>query len=49
MMRPILPKLFAGCLFGCPVWAALYFPINKPALVAALAAYAALLWFRPNA
>jgi hypothetical protein len=48
-MRPILPKLFAGCLFGYLVWAALYFPINKPALVAALAAYAALLWFRPNA
>lgn len=48
-MRPFLPKLLAVLLLAALGCAALYFPVNKFALAAALMAYGALLWRRPHA
>lgn len=47
-MRPFLPKLCAVLLLAALGWAANYFPFNKFALAAALIAYGALLWRRPD-
>lgn len=48
-MRPILPKLLALGLMAALAGAAWFYPVNKLGLAAALAVYAAVLWYRPKA
>ncbi len=48
-MRPVLAKLLALILIGALAGAAWHYPVNPYALAAALAAYAALLRYRPAA
>lgn len=48
-MRAVACKLFALLLLACLVAAAWIYPLPKLPLAAALAAYALLLWWRPQA